>query len=401
MTYILVEVTLSAALIAMILVKSKPRISPLRVCLASFWMVALCLFLSIVFLMEMVLTQSVLTFFVVGLLAACGARRSVVIAATLLSAFIGLGASLKTQHDRVQNVLDLRAEYPFSSLADRLAYEPQVSQESPSSEIELSQPATAWLTKFEENSGHGMRQQLLRQLHDDQYIEFVKSAGFGMMRMRRPSRSSLEIPETKPETLPNRPQQIDPPTAIQNPILAASDDADVTPQLAALHDAGRNSFLNSERFGFVKTRQLAAGFEPHAMMENPNPSWRKELLYWQISRLDLVSLLKFKEPRVYLSEHLPRMDELRNAKTRPADDFEQRALAQLREGEDIVLDQQLNTIRMVGAVRAAKQCLDCHSVRRGELLGAFSYLLDRKLPIAPPKVEDKPVSLIRRLFHAS
>ena len=396
MTFILVEVFLSAVLIAVILGRSKSPITPLRVCVASFNMGALCLFVSIAFLLQMVLIQSLLTFFVVGLLAACGARRSVVVTATLLSALIGLGCSLKIQHDKVQNVLDLRGEYPLQSVADRLAYEPLVSQESPSADIELSQPATAWLTTFEESSGHGMRQYLLQQLHDDQYIAFVKSSGFGMVRMRHPSRRRLDIPDTEPESLPNRPEQIDPPTAIQNPNLAASDSIDVSPKLTALHDAGRNSFLNSERFGYVKTRQLAAGFEPHAMMQNPNPSWRNDFLDWQISRLDLVSLLKFAEPRVYLSEHLPRMDELRNAKTRPVDDFEQRALTQLRDGEDIVLDQHLNTIRMVGAVRAAKQCLDCHSVRRGELLGAFSYLLDRKQPIAPPKIEDKPVSMLRR-----
>jgi hypothetical protein len=30
---------------------------------------------------------------------------------------------------------------------------------------------------------------------------------------------------------------------------------------------------------------------------------------------------------------------------------------------------------MLGSLRAAKQCLDCHNVQRGELLGAFSYRL--------------------------
>ena len=30
---------------------------------------------------------------------------------------------------------------------------------------------------------------------------------------------------------------------------------------------------------------------------------------------------------------------------------------------------------MAHALRAAKQCLDCHNVQRGELLGAFSYRL--------------------------
>ena len=401
MANILIEISVSAVFVAVILGKSTSRISPLRVCLASFLTGSLSLFFSLAFSLEMVLIQSVLTFFAVGLLAACGVRRSVVVVATLISALIGLGVSLKSQHDKVQGVVNLREEYPFASLADRLAYEQQVPQQSESPDIELSQHATTWLTQYEDNSRHERRQRLLQQLHDDQYIEFVKSAGFGMMRMIRLSRWSLEIPDVKPESLPNRPQQNDPPTAIQNPIFAASEGADVTPKLMALHDVGLKSFLASERFGFVKTRQLAAGFEPHAMTENPNRAWHKELIEWQISRLDLVSLLKFAEPRVYLSEHLPRMDELRNAETRPVDDFEQRALTHLRNGEDIVLDQQLNTIRLVGAVRAAKQCLDCHSVRRGELLGAFSYLLDRKQPIPPPKVESKPVSMTRRPSHDS
>ena len=119
-----------------------------------------------------------------------------------------------------------------------------------------------------------------------------------------------------------------------------------------------------------------------------------------MSHLDLVSLLKFAEPRVYLSDHLPRMDELRNAKTRALNEFEQQALPQLRNGEDIVVDQQLNTIHMMGAVRAAKQCLDCHSVRRGELLGAFSYLLDRKKPIPLNQADRRSASVEPRFLDS-
>ena len=90
------------------------------------------------------------------------------------------------------------------------------------------------------------------------------------------------------------------------------------------------------------------------------------------------------------------MDYLNSNSTRQLDTFEQESLRQLRGGEEIVIEHELNHIRMVGAIRAAKQCLDCHSVRRGELLGAFSYLLDRKQPIPPPKVEGKPVSMTRK-----
>jgi hypothetical protein len=47
----------------------------------------------------------------------------------------------------------------------------------------------------------------------------------------------------------------------------------------------------------------------------------------------------------------------------------------LSHGEQLVVDEQPGEVRMLGAVRAAKQCLDCHEVPRGELLGAFSYRL--------------------------
>ena len=36
--------------------------------------------------------------------------------------------------------------------------------------------------------------------------------------------------------------------------------------------------------------------------------------------------------------------------------------------------------RMLGSLRAAKQCLDCHTASRGDLLGAFSYALHANLP---------------------
>jgi hypothetical protein len=75
------------------------------------------------------------------------------------------------------------------------------------------------------------------------------------------------------------------------------------------------------------------------------------------------------------------MDELRDAPTRPLDDFERGAIDRLRSDEDLVIDDAPNRIRMVGSLRAGKDCLECHSVRRGELLGAFSYELIGGRPV--------------------
>ena len=86
-----------------------------------------------------------------------------------------------------------------------------------------------------------------------------------------------------------------------------------------------------------------------------------------------------------MSEFLPRMQELSDKATRPLTELEIKGLEQLRAGEDLHVQAQLNTIRMVGALRARKQCIECHQVERGEVLGAFSYELRRVPPLPVPK----------------
>ena len=73
------------------------------------------------------------------------------------------------------------------------------------------------------------------------------------------------------------------------------------------------------------------------------------------------------------------MDEVANddVPTRPLNTFEADALQRLRTEEDLVISSEGSEYRMLGSLRAANQCLDCHSVDRGTLLGAFSYQLRR------------------------
>ena len=108
-----------------------------------------------------------------------------------------------------------------------------------------------------------------------------------------------------------------------------------------------------------------------------NREWYVPEEHWAIHRMELVSLLKFKKPAVYVSANLPKMEELDDAVTRPLDLFESDALSQLQKGEDLVPHATTNRIRMLGSLRADKQCLECHDVKRGHLLGAFSYVLLR------------------------
>jgi hypothetical protein len=94
---------------------------------------------------------------------------------------------------------------------------------------------------------------------------------------------------------------------------------------------------------------------------------------WDLQTLDLVGLLLHEQPVGYVSVNLPRMDELRDAPTRPPDDFEATGLEGLRRGEDLFVRESADCRRVLGAVRSTRQCLSCHGGERGDLLRAFSY----------------------------
>ena len=51
------------------------------------------------------------------------------------------------------------------------------------------------------------------------------------------------------------------------------------------------------------------------------------------------------------------------------------SLEKLRAGEDLVVADAGVNLRILGAIRSARQCVDCHGGKRGDLLGAFSYSL--------------------------
>jgi hypothetical protein len=144
--------------------------------------------------------------------------------------------------------------------------------------------------------------------------------------------------------------------------------------LLQMHDQDVFDFANPADFGYVQDVRHVVGFIAHGIEENTllSPPER-----WQLRRLELISLLKFDTPMVYVSESLPRMKDLGDAETRPLDDFEKSGLDALLAGDDLKVSESGNEIRMVGSLRAAKQCLACHGVQRGDLLGAFTYRLGR------------------------
>jgi hypothetical protein len=283
-------------------------------------------------------------------------------------------------------VYQAAARFPFESLEDRLAYERSRPKQAevadrrpaeggdspdPSGLLEQVETRVQVVSAFPDRSGQ------LKRLHEEFVGAFVNSDGFGVVRMSSPK---LTLPNDEPiqQPWPAGPSA-DPTVGADRAGGRPPPGRETLDQAVAergplwdLHAGSVTSFANPRGFGYVKDRRRVAGFQPHRFQKAPEPIplGREE---WRVARLELVSLLKHDPPAVYLSDNLPRMRELRDAPVRPLDAFEADAVARLYKGEDIVTGEARGGFRAVGAIRAAKQCLDCHAVQRGDLLGAFCY----------------------------
>jgi hypothetical protein len=228
---------------------------------------------------------------------------------------------------------------------------------------------------------------MLASLHTRKADQFAISQGFGRARMMPGfvSEGAIELPPAEPIALPGEtdapydPGHGDSERRGQDAIADAAKAAPSQPaqeNLFWLHESGMADFVDLDRIGYVEDRDHVAGFVGHRFTRMPDLDvGRQSSPAWQIARLELVSLLKHKDTAVYVSKNLPQMDELRDAPIRPLNDFERAAVDRLRSDEDVVIDEMPDRIRMVGSLRANKNCRSCHSVQRGELLGALTYEL--------------------------
>jgi hypothetical protein len=278
----------------------------------------------------------------------------------------------------LRDLAELREEFPCVSMEERLplprphagenlSADAAVQLKSMEEFVEVEAKSIKWSGQF--------RVVQLRQLHDDTFTTFVNSSGFGVTRMRSLSKSFLS-------------QGLREETTVQQPGLSAAaqrspgeldvllpslDEPSLRPVFSSLHEDGVIDFVNPGGFGYIKDRQHVAGFQPHQFSRMPPSAG-----VWRVRTLDLVGLLLHEKPVVYVSENLPRMDELREVPTRPLDAFEEAGLEALHGGEDLfICDTAAGVKRMLGPLRSTKQCVACHGGERGDLLGAFSYTLER------------------------
>ena len=270
-------------------------------------------------------------------------------------------------------IAELRELFPIESLENRLAYEGK--QPSTEAVIGMTPAMNTKLTEDEQIfQQRDWRSVHLRQIHDREYEQFVRASGFGISRLGPPRRGTIELTPLRDIDFANAALNDEQDGWISwhaGNILNAESPID------KVHDASRIDFLDPEGYGNVLApRTKVVRFVPHAFHHHPLAR-SKERPKWSIDRIELVSLLKFDGPRVYVLDHLPRMDQLSSdtAPTRELNEFEALALEQLRSQEDLIVQSEGDEYQMLGSLRAAKQCLDCHNVQRGELLGAFSYRL--------------------------
>ncbi len=308
----------------------------------------------------------------------------VVVAMYLLAFRPGVVHLLQRYHARVK--------YPVQSLASRLEYEQETLGDPTAAfttavreQRSVSPTVRArWEKSNPEHNWYSERSHELRMLHNRNVDVFAVVSGFGVGRMPMfPPRLDLQLLEYGENALPRliaAPALPDDLTLLED--TPHRNDARLRKteshqeSLLLMHDHGIARFLNPASLGYIAGNQRAAGFVSHRFGKaqlalTAGDSHRG----WRITRLELVSLLKHKEPRVYVSAELPRMDKLKQVPTRELSEFEQQALTKLWYDEDVVVAEQPDQILMLGALRAQETCLKCHSVKAAQLLGAFSYEL--------------------------
>lgn len=271
-------------------------------------------------------------------------------------------------------VQELQQKYPLVSIEERL---PQVSTNTVP--VELPKPALDGLEKLEkridekaDNSWTRFRESQLRQVHEETFEVFAAQPGFGVSRMMRFSQYTLRgrrggTDRKTPQ--PGQPSEAAWSSGTFTQLARKSSASSLNQQLAPAHLEGVFDFLNPEAYGYVRDRKNVTGFQPHEMQLVP--SFPAE---WNLRSVYLIGLVLHEEPVVYVSANLPSMEDLKSTQTVPLDDFEAAGLQRLRAGDDLFSHEEGNVLRAVGALRATKQCLQCHSGNnRGDLLGAFSY----------------------------
>jgi hypothetical protein len=214
---------------------------------------------------------------------------SILIAATIWLATVTNVVRMVPQY------VEWERQSPFDSMTKRVPEPSDVGRRSDDpiqTVIEDQLPWGHW--HFARRSGS------LKAVHENRILLFHHAAGFGVTRMG--------LLQPRPEHFgPDRTPPVPQPEGYEPDAVSLGDEMPADPQrpFAKLHISSLVDFVNPDGWGYVKSRTEVAGFRPHRFSRVPEPVEK-----WEVRRVELIGLLLHEQPAVYVSEHLPRMDEL-------------------------------------------------------------------------------------------
>jgi hypothetical protein len=154
-----------------------------------------------------------------------------------------------------------------------------------------------------------------------------------------------------------------------------------------LHAYFVDRFLESEGNGLSRVFQ-----EPMALRDSMRLRITSRNTY-KLDSLDLIGVGKHPDPVAFLGRG--HRTTLIQRLTRPLTPFEERAIAELKAGEDVAVETDHTGRVVVGALRAQEDCLKCHGGKTGDVLGALSYRLTPAGPLNSIDRAELPASLMR------
>ena len=151
--------------------------------------------------------------------------------------------------------------------------------------------------------------------------------------------------------------------------------------LDAMHAYYIKSFVESEGFGGSRIPQIT----PRDWMLAVDGK------LYSVGKLELLSFIHDGEQDVVAYENswnVLARNSLSGYEQRPLTEFEQRVVDYLRSGGEPVLHHKNLETRLVAPLTASESCLQCHDGEKGDVVGAFSYSLNRVSPAVQSLITD-------------
>ena len=178
--------------------------------------------------------------------------------------------------------------------------------------------------------------------------------------------------------------------AVRQPKLnmQASNEKGMWPSFEEMHKAYTKNFVDSEGFGISRIRTFDEPSERRIRIEGKP---------YVVAKVQLIGLMSEK-PVVYESSWVNILRKsLEKYEQRAMNDFEKLAVSKLKKGSELVWSfeeikppqdsavlspfelLQIRTpsskYELIAPLRASEECISCHDVNKGDLLGAYSYTM--------------------------